>query len=107
MPDSRSITKVDARLVRMPLADAPGDAIQTFSALELVLVTVLDVSGHSGVGFGYTIGAGGSAILALLEEEMLPWLIGKDPRRITWIADRLTSRIHALTPGCITSNALA
>jgi L-alanine-DL-glutamate epimerase-like enolase superfamily enzyme len=101
------IRHVEARLVRLPIHDAPGDAIQRFNALEVVMVTVTDLAGEKGVGFGYTIGAGGSAILELLRAELLPKILGADTRRITAIHSSLTASIHALTPGCITSNALA
>ncbi len=68
-----------ARLVRVPVDPPRGDAIQQFDALELPIVDLTDASGDSGVGFGYTIGTGGSAILALLEDELLPKLVGADP----------------------------
>jgi L-alanine-DL-glutamate epimerase-like enolase superfamily enzyme len=94
-------------LVRVPVDPPRGDAIQTFDALEVPIVTLTDRSGQRGVGFGYTIGAGGRAILALLNDELLHPLIGVDSRAIVHLLDRLRKRIHALTPGCIASTALA
>src|SRR5204863_4120228 len=60
-----------------------------------------------GMGFGYTIGTGGTAILALLQHELVPHLMGVDSRKIVQIMERLRKSIHALTPGCIASTALA
>ena len=102
-----AIERVDVRLVRVPVDPPRGDAIQQFTALELPIVTIVDGSGHIGTGFGYTIGTGGRAILALLRTELLPHLCGLDARRIAFIHDHLLKSIHALTPGCLVSTAVA
>lgn len=99
--------EVRSRLIRIPVDPPKGDAIQKFSALELPLVEVMDAAGNSGIGFGYTIGQGGSTILQLLRAELLPKLEGKDSRRISFIHDFLKKSVHALGPGVILSNALA
>ncbi len=101
------LTGANARLVRVPVDPPRGDAIQQFDALELPIVDIVDAGGYTGVGFGYTIGTGGSAILALLEDELLPKLVGADPSAITALMTRLEKSIHALTPGCVSSTALA
>ena len=105
--DNSTITKAEARLVRVPVEPPRGDAIQKFDALELPFVTITDKGGNSGTGFGYTIGTGGTAILELINKELLPKLDGEDSRRLTYIGDKLFKSIHALTPGCISSTALA
>src|SRR5438045_3643833 len=102
-----AIAKAESRLVRVPVDPPRGDAIQQFDALELPIVTIADSSNRTGFGFGYTIGTGGSSILELLRAELLDWLIGQDARRITFIHEHLSKSIHALTPGCISSTALA
>src|SRR5438552_11862053 len=107
MSDDATIVSAEARLVRVPIDPPRGDAIQTFDALEVPIVTVTDRSGQCGLGFGYTIGTGGTAILALLHDELLHQLIGTDVRRIVEIMERLRKSIHALTPGCLASTALA
>ena len=101
------ITKAEARLIRVPIDPPRGDAIQKFDALEIPLVTIYDKAGNLGVGFGYTIGTGGTAILELINKELLPHLDGEDSRRISYIGDKLFASIHALTPGCVSSTALA
>ncbi len=106
-PKSERIANASARLIRIPVEPPRGDAIQQFDALELPCVSITDKAGLTGVGFGYTIGKGGSAIVELLRAELLDWLMGQDIRRIGFIQKHLTKSIHALTPGCISSNALA
>src|SRR5213595_2856260 len=102
-----TIAKAEARLVRIPVDPPRGDAIQQFNALELPIVTITDNADRVGIGFGYTIGAGGSSILELLRAELLDWLIGRDARRILSINVHLNKSIHALTTGCNSSKAMA
>src|SRR2546421_1302616 len=102
-----TIAKAESRLVRVPVDPPRGDAIQQFDALELPIVTITDSANRAGIGFGYTIGTGGSSILELLRAELLDLLIGQDARRITFIHESLNKSIHALTTGCISSTALA
>ena len=107
MSDDATLVAADARLVRLPVDPPRGDAIQKFDALELPIVDITDRAGYRGRGFGYTIGTGGTAILSLLEDELLHQLIGADGRKIVQIVERLRKSIHALTPGCVASTALA
>jgi L-alanine-DL-glutamate epimerase-like enolase superfamily enzyme len=107
MTNEATIVSARARLVRVPVDPPRGDAIQQFDALELPIVEIADRAGRRGVGFGYTIGTGGTAILALLRDELLDPLIGVDARPIAGLMRRLAKHIHALTPGCISSSALA
>src|SRR5207245_466496 len=101
------IVGAEARLVRIPVDPPCGDAIQQFAALELPIVELTDASGRRGIGFGYTIGSGGTAIESLLQDELLPAVLEQDGRQIVCLMRQLTKRIHALTPGCISSTALA
>jgi L-alanine-DL-glutamate epimerase-like enolase superfamily enzyme len=105
--DDHLIVSAEARLVRVPVDPPRGDAIQQFDALELPIVEITDGAGRTGTGFGYTIGTGGTAIRALLQDELLDRLIGEDSRAIAGLTRRLAKHIHALTPGCVSSTALA
>lgn len=73
-----TIATSQARLISIPVDPPRGDAIQKFDALELSMVWVTDLAGNTGVGFGYTIGKAGTAILGLLRWELLPEVEGKD-----------------------------
>ena len=101
------IVGAEARLIRIPVDPPRGDAIQEFAALELPIVELTDAAGRRGIGFGYTIGNGGTAIHSLLRDELLPAVLEQDARRTVGLMRQLTKRIHALTPGCISSTALA
>ena len=102
-----AIVRAEVRLARVPVDPPRGDAIQEFDALELPIVELADAAGRRGIGFGYTIGTGGTAIAALIADDLLPKVVGEDARPIAAIMSRLRAHIHALTPGCISSNALA
>jgi L-alanine-DL-glutamate epimerase-like enolase superfamily enzyme len=102
-----TIEDVHVRLCRVPVDPPRGDAIQQFDALELPIVDIVDGGGRHGIGFGYTIGTGGTAVAALLRDELVEQLRGQDSRAIAGLVGRLRKSIHALTPGCISSTALA
>jgi len=102
-----AIDDVRVRLCRVPVDPPRGDAIQQFDALELPIVDIVDGAGRHGIGFGYTIGTGGTAIVALLRDQLVEQLRGQDSRAIVGLVGRLRKSIHALTPGCVSSTALA
>jgi L-alanine-DL-glutamate epimerase-like enolase superfamily enzyme len=63
--------------------------------------------GSSGTGYSYTIGTGGSSVVALLKDHLCPRLIGRDPALIESIWRDLMFATHATTVGAISSLALA
>lgn len=83
------------------------DAIQSFVRQETPILTLYDSDGASGTGYSYTIGTGGPSVLALLEQTLLPRLIGQDAERIEGIWRDLLFATHATAVGAITSLALA
>jgi L-alanine-DL-glutamate epimerase-like enolase superfamily enzyme len=102
-----TIEDIRVRLCRVPVDPPRGDAIQQFDALELPIVDIVDGAGRHGIGFGYTIGTGGTAIAALLRDRLIEQLRGQDSRAIVGLVGRLRKSVHALTPGCVSSTALA
>jgi L-alanine-DL-glutamate epimerase-like enolase superfamily enzyme len=83
------------------------DAIQSFVRQETPLLRLICSDGSEGVGYTYTIGTGGSSIMALLIDHLLPRLIGQDPDRIEAIWCDLLFHTHATHVGAVTSLALA
>lgn len=83
------------------------DAIQSFVKQETVLVTLRCDDGSAGTGYTYTIGTGGSSIVALLRDHLAPRLIGRDPQTFEAIWRDLFFHTHATAVGAITSLALA
>jgi L-alanine-DL-glutamate epimerase-like enolase superfamily enzyme len=62
--------------------------------------------GSEGAGYSYTIGTGGSSIIALLRDHLAPQLLGRDPAYIEEIWKDLFYSTHATAVGAITSLAL-
>lgn len=82
------------------------DAIQSFTRQETVFVRIRTDDGAEGLGYSYTIGTGGHAVMALLERDLKPHLIGEDARRIEHVWHKLWFLTHATVVGPITSIAL-
>jgi L-alanine-DL-glutamate epimerase-like enolase superfamily enzyme len=101
------ITRVDLFLVNLVPQTERRDAIQAFECQETPVLTLTDSDGVSGTGYCYTIGAGGSSVVALLRDRLLPRLIGADPDNIERIWRDLRASVNALTIGPIASLALA
>ncbi|MEV4349156.1 mandelate racemase/muconate lactonizing enzyme family protein [Actinoplanes sp. NPDC049596] len=101
------ITHAEAYLIDVPVETLRTDALQTFLAQETVFVEIRTDDGGEGTGYTYTIGTGGTAVLALLRDYLLPRLPGQDPRRVEAVWRDLFLHTKATTVGAITSLALA
>ena len=102
-----TITKVDICMVDLVPPVKRTDAIQSFVSQETPIVTITDSDGASGTGYSYTIGTGGPAIISLLEQTLVPELIGRNAECIEEIWRDLLMKTHATAVGAITSLALA
>lgn len=83
------------------------DAIQQFVCQETVIVRIHDADGALGTGYSYTIGTGGSSVVALLADHLLPQIVGREAEEVEAIWRDLKFHTHATTVGVITSLALA
>jgi len=101
------IEKVELRMVNLVPKVKRTDAIQSFDSQETPIVTITDSDGATGTGYSYTIGTGGSSVMRLLGDHLVPRLIGRDADRIEAIWHDLEFATHATTIGAITSIALA
>jgi len=73
-----TITCVEILQVNLPPPVPRSDAIQSFVTQETPLVRITCDDGAAGVGYSYTIGTGGSSVVALLRDHLAPRLIGRD-----------------------------
>ncbi len=101
------IAAVELLLVDLPPPVPRSDAIQSFVTQETPFVRIVCDDGSEGIGYSYTIGTGGSSVMALLRDHLAPRLIGQDPARIEAIWREVMFATHATTVGAITSLALA
>jgi L-alanine-DL-glutamate epimerase-like enolase superfamily enzyme len=84
-----------------------SDAIQSFVAQETPIVRITCADGAQGIGYSYTIGTGGSSVIALLRDHLAPRLVGRDAAQIERLWKELFFHTHATAVGAITSLALA
>jgi L-alanine-DL-glutamate epimerase-like enolase superfamily enzyme len=101
------IANVQCQLVDLEPEAVRSDASQSFVKQETVLVTIETSDGVSGTGYSYTIGTGGSAVLALLRDHLVGELSGADTREVERIWQRMLLTTKATTVGAITSLAMA
>jgi L-alanine-DL-glutamate epimerase-like enolase superfamily enzyme len=84
-----------------------GASLYEISDIELVTLAVETDDGAQGFGFTYTVGHGGSAIHALLEDAIVPELLGRDPRDVESIWSELHAKLHFVGAGGVTAVAIA
>jgi L-alanine-DL-glutamate epimerase-like enolase superfamily enzyme len=101
------ITSIEILQVDLPPPVPRSDAIQSFVTQETPIVRLTMDDGSGGTGYSYTIGTGGSSVVALLTDHLCPRLIGRDPALIESIWRDLMFATHATTVGAISSLALA
>src|SRR5437667_7602499 len=83
------------------------DAIQSFVTQETPIVRIRCDDGAQGVGYTYTIGTGGSSVVALLRDHLAPKIVGREASEIEAIWKDLFFHTHATAVGAMTSLALA
>ncbi len=106
--EATAISKIEARLFAVPLAEVLADAKHgDHTHFELVTVTVTLASGREGTGYTYTGGKGGHAILAMIEHDLAPALIGRDGADIDAISDFMEWHVHYVGRGGIAAFAVS
>lgn len=101
------IERAEAWLVDVAVETVRTDAVQAFAKQETVFVEIQTDDGLTGLGYSYTIGTGGTAVLAMLRDHLVPRLIGQDARNIEGLWYDLFASTRSTTVGAITSLALA
>lgn len=101
------IERVELMMVDLAPKVSRVDAIQSFVSQETPIVRLTDADGATGLGYSYTIGTGGLAVMSLLKTCLAPRLIGTDADMVEAIWRDLLFATHATQPGAITSLALA
>ena len=88
-----------------PLSDSTHGLITTFG---LVTVRITVDSGHTGLGYTYTVGdIGTSAIRRLIQDNLAPWLLGRDASAIDELWKGMWWHLHFVGRGGIVSFAMA
>lgn len=102
-----TIIKAELFFVDLKPRTERSDAIQSFVSQETMILRLTDADQATGVGYSYTIGQGGGAVISLLRQTLLPRLMGQEADDIERIWHDLLFSTHATSVGAITSLALA
>jgi L-alanine-DL-glutamate epimerase-like enolase superfamily enzyme len=89
------IATLDAGLHRIALPVALSDSTHgTITHFELITVRLRDTDGAEGVGYTYTVGAGGAAVHALIDHGLRPVLIGAEAEHIEALWQKMWWHLH-------------
>lgn len=102
------ITAIETKRFHIPLAEILVDAKHgTHTHFELITATVTLEDGTEGTGYTYTGGRGGSAIKAMIDDDLVPFLIGQDAEDIEALYDAMQWHMHYVARGGIASFAIS
>lgn len=107
MTHDSTVVSAEAWLVDLEVETKRTDAVQSFLKQETIFVSLTTADGMTGLGYSYTIGTGGRAVLEMLRGGLLDAVIGEDADRpeAVWFAAFNSTR--ATTVGPITALAIA
>jgi L-alanine-DL-glutamate epimerase-like enolase superfamily enzyme len=97
-----TIVRVGTRLRRIPLTRPWGPDV---TAIHVIAVDVHDSDGGVGHGFSWTPSIGARAVLALLDDHLVPAALGRDADPAIWSG--LWEHAHEAGGGGVTTIALA
>ena len=93
---------------KLPLDEVLVDAKHgNHSHFELIITQVFDEDGAFGTGYTYTGGRGGKAILAMLQEDLTPFVQGMHSEEVEHIYDEMQWYLHYVGRGGISSFAIS
>lgn len=103
-----TIEAVNARLYRVPLTEVLADAKHgDHTHFELITVTVRLGDGSEGTGYTYTGGREGHSILAMIDRDLGPFLLGREGTAVEAIHDATQWHIHYVGRGGIAAFAIS
>lgn len=89
------ISSLDAGLYRIQLPVALSDSTHgTITHFELITARIRDADGVEGVGYTYTVGAGGAAVHALIDQGLRPVLLGSEAEHIEALWQKMWWHLH-------------
>ena len=109
MTTTPAIESIETRLYYVPLpkvmTDARHGVMRDFS---LITVRILTKDGMEGLGYTYTVGqSGGTAVLALIRDNLAPMLAGEDARRSEYLWEKMWWHLHYVGRGGIATFAIS
>lgn len=100
------IERVETNYYRLPL-EPMGDAGHGAIDTEELITLDLHAGGLTGHGYAYTIGRGGRAVRSLIDDDIVPTILGQDASDIRGLWDLLWQRLLYVGRGGLASFAIA
>ena len=100
------IERLETAYYRLPLTGM-GDGGHGAIESEELITLKLDADGLVGHGYAYTIGRGGRAIQALIENDLAPLLLGQDESRVEALWETMWRRLLYVGRGGLASFGIA
>ncbi len=104
--DVMKIERVETTYYRLPL-EPMGDAGHGAIDTEELITLDLHAEGLTGYGYAYTIGRGGRAVRSLIDEDIVPLILGQDATDIRGLWDLMWQRLLYVGRGGLASFAIA
>ena len=102
------IKAIQAQLFRIPLDEVLSDAKHgDHTHFELITATITTGDGTTGTGYSYTGGKGGTAILAMIKDDLAPFLVGQESANVEALYEAMQWHIHYVGRGGIASFAIS
>jgi L-alanine-DL-glutamate epimerase-like enolase superfamily enzyme len=103
-----TIASLQADHYRVPLPVAVSDSTHgVMEAFELITVRLRDQDGVEGLGYTYTVGAGGGAVHDLISRDLAPLLAGGDDSRIEALWQQMWWAVHYVGRGGLAVHAIS
>ncbi|MGY1550683.1 mandelate racemase/muconate lactonizing enzyme family protein [Microbacterium sp. A588] len=97
-----TVERVETRSLRIALQRPWGSDV---TQIRVIVVTVHTIDGRTGHGFSWTPSIGSSAVRAMIDDDLAPFLIGRPASPAVW--DQAWAHLHEAGGGGITTIALA
>ena len=101
------ITSFDTGLYSVPLTESWGSSNYSFTSLEFVVVWLHTDTGHTGTGWTFSVGNGGSAFKNLVDHYLAPKVIGRDPLQVERLWNAMWLESHDIGSGGASTHAIA
>jgi L-alanine-DL-glutamate epimerase-like enolase superfamily enzyme len=107
-PPIEAIASIEARLFNVPLDEVLVDAKHgDHTHFQLITATITLEDGTQGTGYTYTGGKGGTAILAMIKDDLAPLLMGRDSTDVEDLYEEMQWHVHYVARGGIASFAIS
>lgn len=100
------VESIETKLYRIPPTVPWADSIHEISGIEWIVCEITTDNGLTGTGWSYTVGMGGTAVKTLLDDYLVPQVIGEDPVCVLGIWQKLWNEARGVGSGGVTSLAI-